>query len=285
MVQFRQIVYLLSVSLLLFNTEISGTMSIDGYNVYYGDLHNHCNVDDGGHAKGTPAEAYSYARTRGGMDFFGLASHDLYITSEEWASIGTAADAATIDGSFVGFRGFEWTTNPLGQIAIVNSNDYCTSAQTATNTFSKICTWIDAREGCVAFLNHPGRQDATHEEFDHFNSTPASNVVGIELWNKTDLFRSYYYNDGYYSNDNNKSYFDEAISRGWRVGAGGGGDNHSGTWGTATNARIAILANNLNRAELLSALKARRFFSTLDKNLALSFTIGGYQMGSTTSSA
>jgi hypothetical protein len=278
---FVRIASLLSAAVILSVFTISGAPSIGGYNVYYGDLHNHCNFDDAGHAAGTPDQAYNYARNTAGMDFLGLAPHDMYITSSEWDALGVAADAATVNGYFVGFRGFEWTTTPLGHIAIVNTGDYCTSTQTATNTFAEISSWIDARPGCVAFLNHPGRQDATGAEFDHLVIPPAANVVGMELWNKTDPFSVYYYNDGYTSNDNNKSYFDEAISRGWRIGASGAGDNHSGTWGTASPYRLAILANNLTRAELLAALQARRFFSTLDKNIALSFKINGSEMGST----
>jgi hypothetical protein len=52
----------------------------------------------------------------------------------------------------------------------------------------------------------------------------------------------------------------EAITRGWKIGAAGAGDNHSGTWGTAYPARLAILANNLTRTDLLAAMQARDFF-------------------------
>ena len=81
--------------------------------------------------------------------------------------------------------------------------------------------------------------------------------------------------------DNNKSYFDEANSRGWKIGASGSGDNHFGTWGTAFPYRLAVLSNNLTRTDLLEAMRARRFFSTLDKNISLSFKINGMEMGST----
>jgi hypothetical protein len=41
--------------------------SIGGYNVYFGQFHSHTSVSDG---KGTPSEAYQYARDTAGLDFF-----------------------------------------------------------------------------------------------------------------------------------------------------------------------------------------------------------------------
>ena len=121
-------------------------------------------------------------------------------------------------------------------------------------------------------------------EFDHFTSPVCEKIVGMELWNKNDPFAVYYYNEGYDSNDNHKGYFDEALARGWKIGAAGAHDDHTATWGTANDFRLAILAQRLTRADLLTAMQARRFFSTLDKNIALSFTIAGEEMGSTVSS-
>ncbi len=95
----------------------------------------------------------------------------------------------------------------------------------------------------------------------------------MELFNKADDFDTYYYNDG------SKSFFDEVLSRGWDIGAAGGDDNHSGTWGTATNYRFAVLATDKTHAGIMEALNARRMFSTLDKNLTLSFTLAGAEMG------
>lgn len=43
---------------------------------------------------------------------------------------------------------------------------------------------------------------------------------------------------------------------------------------------MAILATNKSRATLFAAMKARRFYSSRDKNLALSFKCNGAEMGS-----
>ncbi len=251
--------------------------TIGGYNVYYGDLHNHSEVSDG---TGTPATAYNYAKYTAHLDFFGLSDHSGSISSTEWTDIKNQANTFNQDGVFTAFYGFEWTSSgAYGHVAVINTDDYC-STSSPTNTFEGLVTWLASRPDGIAFFNHPGREDNSGLEFNHFTTAPSNQFVGMELWNKGDGFNIYYYNDGYYTGDNNKSYFDEANNRSWRAGASGAGDNHVGTWGNAYPYRMAILSNNLSRAALLAAMQARRFFSTLDKNLSLSFKINGMEMGS-----
>jgi hypothetical protein len=250
---------------------------IGGYNVYYGDLHNHSNVSDG---LGTPQQAYGYAKNTAHLDFFSLSDHSGFFTSSNWSDIKNQADLANEDGVFTTFYGFEWTADPVyGHVTILNTEDYC-AIDPPTDTFEGLLIWLSARPDGFAILNHPGN-DFNTNEFDHFTTTPSDQVVGIELWNKDNGFNIYYYNDGFYQGDNNKSYYDEANSKGWKLGALGSGDNHYGTWGTAYPNRMAVLANNLTRSDLLKAIRDRRFYATLDKNIALSFKIGGMEMGST----
>ena len=152
----------------------------------------------------------------------------------------------------------------------------------SASSLQDFISWLGSHPDGLAFFNHPGKEDYRGREFSHFTSAAADQIVGMELWNKGDGFNIFYYNDGYYPGDN-KGFFDEALERGWKIGAMGSGDNHSGTWGTAYPYRMAVLANNLTRSDILTAMRLRRFFSTLDKNLSLSFKINGREMGSTLS--
>jgi hypothetical protein len=252
--------------------------SIGGFNVYYGHLHNHCKISDG---LQTPDYAYNYAKTTGDLDFFSLSDHSPAIIPEEWTAMKVAADKYNEPGVFTAFRGFEWTNDDQGHITVINSDDCLVTAPPA-NTFTDLCYWLNKHE-CVAFFNHPGYYDANGLEFHHFSSTRCDKIVGMELWNKKQRFERYYYNDGYYQDDGNSGWFDEALTRGWHVGASGSEDNHFATWGTRSEARMAVLASANNRVEIMNALKARRFFTTYDKNLAISCKINGYEMGSTIS--
>ena len=250
---------------------------IDGLNVYYGSLHNHTNVSDG---QGTPDQAYNYAKNVAQLDFFGLADHANLMDAVEWLLIKNTANIYNQDGVFAAFYGFEWTTYfNYGHVTVVNTEDYCSNGS-PTNTFNGLLSWLNARNG-IAFFNHPGWDPLAFKEFDHFSGVPSSKFVGMELWNDHDGFSKYYYNNGYYSSDGNKGYFDEALIRQWKIGAAGGDDNHTATWGTATPFRMGVLATANTRTDILDAIQARRFFSTLDKNLILSFKINGNEMGAT----
>jgi predicted metal-dependent phosphoesterase TrpH len=271
----RNLVSFFILFLLAAHSAIAQRQSIGGYNAYFGTLHNHTNVSDG---MGTPDEAFSYAYRFGGFDFFGIADHDLMLDSAEWETMKVAADKFNKDGVFTTFRGFEWSSD-VGHVAVINTEAYCSCEKEPENTFKGLLDWISRHE-CVAFFNHPGREDVAHNEFNHFMDKPSEKIVGIELWNGRNDFSRYYYNDGYFPEDGRKSFYDEANSRGWKIGAAGSEDNHRGDHGNYTNKRLAILADTLTRSALYEALKARRFYSTLDKSLALSFKVGGNEMGS-----
>jgi thiosulfate dehydrogenase [quinone] large subunit len=253
--------------------------SIGGYHVYFGTIHNHSNVSDG---LGTPNEAYYYAFRYSDYDFFGLADHDLMMDRPEWEAIKKAANDFNRDGVFTTFSGFEWSSD-VGHVTVINSEEYCSCKVEPENTFRGLLDWVNNHE-CVAFFNHPGREDVYDNEFNHFTDTPSDKFVGIELWNGRNDFSRYYYNDGYFTDDGKKSFYDEAISRGWSIGAAGSEDNHRGDHGSYTQKRLAILADTLTRSALYDALKARRFYSTLDKSLALSFKVGGNEMGASIAS-
>jgi alpha-L-arabinofuranosidase len=112
-------------------------------------------------------------------------------------------------------------------------------------------------------------------------------IVGMEFWNKTSGFSTFYYNsyngslvEGYITGDG-MAFYDEALQRGWKIGAQGSEDNHIATWGALTNYKTAVLASANTRTDLLDAYKAKRFYSTRYNSISMSFKIDGNEMGST----
>ena len=253
---------------------------VGGYNIYMGHIHNHTSASDG---TGTPNEAFAYARDMAGMDYLGITDHAEQISAEEWTVLTEAADLYNEDNSFVTFRGFEWSSSSsYGHVSIIGTTDFVRSNDTATDTFDELCAWLSGTTG-IAFFNHPGREDDNGIEFSHFTTAPVDNFTGMEFWNKSDGFTEYYYNDGYVSGDSGMNYYNEALQNGWHIGASGSGDDHMGTWGTRQDFRHAVLAHARTRDDILAAFRARRFYSTLDRNLSMSFKINGGEMGSTVS--
>jgi hypothetical protein len=256
---------------------LSQSPSIGGYNVYYGSIHNHSNFS--ADAQGSAVDAYSFARDVSHLDFFGLSEHCIYLTQLEWDSLKKISAAANRDSLFTAFYGFEWTSStPYGHLSVFETDSFKSVLDTAFDSFLEINSWIEKHRG-LAFFNHPGRQNGSNMEFMHFESKPISNFVGMELWNRNNGFSVYYENDGYFSNDGNKSFYDEALLRGWRIGAEGAEDNHTANWGMYSDFRTAILAKANTKKDLLDAYWNRRFYSTLDKNLVLSFSLENHEMG------
>lgn len=265
------------------NLAIGDSPSIGGFNVYYGQLHSHTNISDG---QGSPSEAYAYARDTAGLDFFSITDHDYWfddMTQTDWDTIKDTANSYNDDGTYVTFWGFEWTSDfpepgyetltGKGHITIINSDDWCNATEELTNELDELVNWLDARD-VVAFFNHPGQYETT---FDGFNFNYTDRIVGMELWNRSD---DYYSNDGYCDDDGGLPYYDEAIVRGWYIGATGSQDNHRKGWGTENDWRMVILAPEKTRPSIYAAMQARRFYSSRDRNLALSFKINGAEMGS-----
>jgi len=263
--------------------------SIGGYNVYYGTLHNHTETPDYPHAQGQLENAYQEARAEG-LDFYGVANHGYMHDARFFDQGRLTAHYENYPYSFTTFYGFEWTHGSDGHVAIFNTWDHCSSWSSSTNTFSELLTWLNTpganRENSFAFFNHPERNPGANE-FNRFENTPNNKFVGIALFNKGDGFERYFYNNGY-DDYNSSNHYEEAIEKGWWIGASGSEDNHTATWGTTDDRVMAIMAHNNTRQDLIAAIKARRFYATEDRNIEMSFELydeyGGdaKQMGSIT---
>jgi len=250
------------------------------YNTYFGYLHAHSELSDG---EGSPLEAYTYARDEGGLDFFGLTDHGIYMRIwpwvNNWLTMIVAAQATYDSGNYVTLWGFEWSNPVLGHINVLNTPDF-------TDTIShfwihKIYDWISKRPEGFGRFNHPGDTYFLPLEFLHLEvyAGAVPQMVGIETWSGTVSFDRYYYSGSWFS-DLPFSYWDVGNLRGWYLGALGGQDNHSPHWGTRNDFRTAVLAEELTREHIVDAYLNRRFYATEDKDLHLDVRCQGYPMGS-----
>ncbi|MCK6459437.1 MAG: CehA/McbA family metallohydrolase, partial [Planctomycetes bacterium] len=247
---------------------------------------------------GTPADAFRYAREKGGLDFLALTIHSHMATPAEYAAIRDAAAEANrrYGGAFCALAGQEWSTISSGNhVNILGATEICASPNGRYDALYE--RWLPARaEAPVVVLNHPFRAQGeldrrlleTEYGLDDFGGDPAAlaraanphvhliEVVTGPAFGRLETRRRWRGNpDGYF----------RQLNRGLRVAPCAGSDNHYQNWGTSSPARTGVWTRDLSPAEVLSALRARRTFATEDENLSLWLEAEGVPMGGTLATA
>jgi hypothetical protein len=236
------------------------------YSHYFGNTHSHSQNSDGG---GTPADHFRLAKQYG-YDFYSLTDHALVkyagYTAANYIDTKNQANAYT-DGAFVGIAGFEFSENdgPAG-------TGHCNALNTAstldatgsTVNYPVFYDWLINNQSTtvVATFNHPGT--TSYNSFGYLTDARCERMAMLEAYNGTG---SHY------------AAFLVALEKGWRVAPILGLDNHG--LPPSGGGRTGVLAPSLTRENVLQAMRARRVYATLDKNLKVTFKANGQIMGST----
>jgi uncharacterized repeat protein (TIGR02059 family) len=247
---------------------------------YYGVPHSHTSFSDG---QGTPADAYQHAFEKG-LDFLVVTDHsnwfegDQYLEAtkeflaqpgSEWTRTNEMAQAFNDQhpGEFLALRGFEMTSGDWGHINVYNTEKYV-EAKTTMTSLSEFYKWLEKQPGAVACFNHPNWPS---DSFNNLAYVPeVDRIINlIEVGNGAPP----------YSYSRAEEWYYRALDNGWRVGAVNAQDNHSWNWGDPDNL-TAVVADQLNKEELIEALRERRVYSTETRTLELTFKANGYWMGS-----
>ncbi|HEX8085536.1 MAG TPA: CehA/McbA family metallohydrolase [Solirubrobacteraceae bacterium] len=210
----------------------------------------------------------------------------------KWEATQEQADAAT-DGSFVGFRGFEWSSDRFGHISVYLSSNWTNEATAAgyasMEPFWRWFTTAPALGGGsdgLGTFNHPGAKKLDGGavlNWNRFAYVPEADerMVGIEVFND----RRDYGADGGHAAEGGAYAF--ALDRGWHVGAIGAEDlGHRkpplDDWGGPTWPKTVLLASARTRDGIREALLARRFYAVgpEENALRLTFAVDGDGMGS-----
>jgi hypothetical protein len=242
--------------LICFETLGQGT-----FNVYYGNLHSHTDYSGG---VGNPRRAFIYARDTAHLDFLAVTDHleGIYYSSYEWDSTKIMADEVTVNGSFVGIAGYEWTSptfnhcnvyNTPNKVSPNNLNDWNAFVQSVVNELP-----------AFAQFNHPGLTGSNGwNSLAYMGTLPDSVFALMEI-----------------NSAIQEIFYPIALDSGWHVSPANGQDNHNADWGTMDDGRTGIWADQLSRIDLFDAIKEGRTFATFDKNAFVWLDINGNPMGS-----
>ena len=285
-----------------------------------GAVHEHTSYSDGA-IDATPHDAFK-AGAEHGLDFMMVSDHSdtlnrlLYfsIGSEcfeslsgvlqcfvpapdgfsKWQITGEMAAADTRE-DFIAVRGFEWTSDRFGHINVFFSSNF-TNAKFDGGyllTMDPFWRWLVRAPGSeeipgttplgggadgLGIFNHPGDKclgdsdSACNWNDFAYEASVDDQMVGMELYNDDS------------GDDRYARYYGAALDAGWHVGAVGGEDVHDRSWGEPTYGKTVILAPSLDRADLKSAMQARRMYALASSDdtgdLRILMRAEGHPMGS-----
>jgi hypothetical protein len=222
------------------------------YRYCWGDMHAHTLYSDGVQ---TPADAYRHARDVAKLDFYSVTDHDVQLTLDEYADLRRQADAFDEPGAFAALYGVEWTTD-AGHMCFYMCDRFrlSTDLESAYRELGEL--------GVPAHFNHPGANDFSRMRY---SPTAAGAMYAAEVRDAKE-----------------EACWIAMLNAGWRVGPDGSQDTHDATWGEGPHWTVA-LARQLTRDGILEALRARRIYSTWDRNMRLELALDGEDMGAAVS--
>lgn len=230
--------------------------------------------------QGPPQEHFRLAK-KNGYDFYVTTDHSQEAafqppsaTNDQWLAAKQAARQAT-DASFVGLAGFEYSENDgpggTGHINVINSAGMLNALSPGID-LPYFYKWLETAQAngdgpVVASFNHPNPDQ--YNNWDYRDPKITDIITMLEV-----------------INSNNKIHypaFVNALDHGWKVSPVCGNDNH-GLAGIARNSsRTFVLATDKTKAAILEAMKNRRTYASLAKNLQCIYRVNGAIMGSTLS--
>ena len=270
-------------------------VTLDGYQLYFGQLHAHTNISDGA---GSVTEAFDHASDVDNLDFLAVTDHsnsfdnesdasvdlgaDLLSseTSSEWVQGHKAAKDATKD-DFVGIYGFEMTwSDGFGHINTFNtpgfesrSNSEFGNKSGSTEGYQNYYKKLVEVGSSLSQFNHPGTTFGDFQDFAFYDPQVDQRITLIEVGNGEGAIGSSGYFPSY-------EYYTRALDKGWHVAPTNNQDNHKGNWGDSNTARSVVLASDLSEEAIYDAIRNYRVYATEDNDLSILYSLNGNAMGS-----
>lgn len=228
--------------------------------------------------QGTPAVHFAEAKEKD-YDFYVTTDHSQEAglnpptrTNAVWITTHQQAIAAT-DNDFVAIAGYEHSENDgpggKGHINVINSASYL-NALAPDIDLPYLYKWLDTVSSydgnpVVATFNHPGAHQ--YDDWAYRDSKVTDIITMLEVINSN---KNIHYEG-----------FINALDKGWKVSPVCGNDNHGLSGIKNHTSRTFVLATDKTKAAILEAMKNRRTYASLDKNIQCRYTVNGKIMGST----
>lgn len=260
-------------------------------NLYWGDLHNHCDV---GYAKGSLGRAYDIAQSH--LDFYAFTPHsqwhdqpdnsnvnkfnEAYLrVNKDWDTIKKAANDFYRPGKFVTFIGYEWHSSKFGDNCIITpGNDAELIYPKDIAEFQEFAK----KQNAILIPHHPAYMRGFRGQ--DWNMTGDSDVTPVvEIFSEHGNAESDRSPSPYIRHSMGGRYTKNTIQYLWSMGKQAGiiasSDDHLGYPGGYGEGLAAVYADTLTRESILEALKARRTYGVSADRMELDFRLNGHYMG------
>jgi len=268
-------------------------------NIYFGDLHNHCNISYG---FGDLENALHEARTH--IDFCAVTGHahwpDIFKRSKEtgftidyhregfkklktnWSLVTETIAKANEDGEFITFQSYEMHSSRYGDHHFLSPDDSLrlNPGDSPGDVISSNSSRVVAIPHHIAYS--PGYRGIDWACFDE-KISPLVEVYskhgcGVSCESAGEYLHTMGPRDG-----RNTVY--TGLKLGKRFGFAASTDHHAGYPGSYGDGITAVIAKNLTRESIWDAISRRHVYALTGDRIRCGFTVNGIPMGSKTPAA
>lgn len=273
--------------------------AFQGFNVYYGDLHNHCGISYG---HGTLEDALKNARLQ--LDFCSVTGHALWPDmpppgigvdhirdfhlkgfaklDSGWKDVLKKINAANCPGKFVTFPGFEMHSSNAGDYTVIYGDDGGEILKVASldELKKRISQLRNRGVSIIAFPHHigyiPGGRGINWSLYDS-DISPLVELISMHGCSENDESpRTYLHTMGPMHCSNTVK---SGLRQKKKFGFIGCTDHHSAFPGSFGHGKTGLWASGLSRSNIWEALNSKRTFALTGDKIELKFAVNNYPMG------
>lgn len=270
----------------------------DRFSLYFGDLHNHCDISYG---HGPLESALANAALQ--LDFVSVTGHAAWPDMaerpmpeevaayhlrgfsrlrERWGKYVGAMEAAYRPGSFVTIGGYEWHSFRYGDYTVLSKDCAAPMILPADGDAmrERLRSTDAARDGVILMPHHIGYKTGFRGvSWDDYNpaASPLVEIVSMHgCAESNDSSFPYLHTMGPLDDANTVR---RGLERGYLFGVTGSTDHHSAHPGSYGYGKTAVWADGLTREALWRAFLDRRTYAVSGDRIALRFSVNGEPMG------
>jgi len=229
--------------------------------------------------QGLPAKHYEEAK-KAGYDFYFVTDHSqeeaffpYYKNNTAWSLAMKQAETAT-EENFTALMGVEHSENDSYNtrvhLNVIGPSSYLNALRPEVD-LPYFYDWLEKNPKnqitgypVVVQFNHPIK--GQFNDFVYRDDDVTDIITILEVVNGSKIHYVAYV---------------EALDNGWKVSPSAGLDNHNFTAIALAQPRTFVLAENNTPGDILNAMRKRRTYASLDKNLECRYTVNDSLMGST----